>query len=382
MVREPVRSWLAIASLLGWIQEVTPVAEFVSKEAGGRVEPDAFKVWTGGQPKSPNHMGLVGATIKLGPKVCKTVSVAKFGDRTTGEVKKRVLRLSKYDRQAGGGFDFDNPVAACSVENEEIERLLALLNEDIDHAGRYRVVDAKSPAGDLLSLVKDRPEDLHVVIEALSTHAAPEVIGAALARSKGGLSSAETAVILHRRNLLEGAAAAAADLGVTETDMQRLIGNAWWIFGGRYTGIVPRRQLLQLDEHDIPLVCADRSLHIVELKGPVIPSLIKRHRNHWIVSSEVHEATMQATNYVRTADELGASAERNLREELGIEVDLRRVFATVVIGHREHLVAENLPEEQFDVALRTYNAALNRVQVITYDQLFDAASRSLVFEGT
>ena len=41
-----------------------------------------------------------------------------------------------------------------------------------------------------------------------------------------------------------------------------------------------------------------------------------------------------------------------------------------------------MPPEQFDVALRTYNAALSRVQVITYDQLFDAAGRSLIFDGT
>ena len=37
----------------------------------------------------------------------------------------------------------------------------------------------------------------------------------------------------------------------------------------------------------------------ITLKGPDIPSLIKKHRNHWIVGNDVHEVTMQATNYVR-----------------------------------------------------------------------------------
>jgi len=347
----------------------------------GQVQDDAFKIWTAGQPKSPNHMGLVGATLKLGPKVCKTVSVAKYGDAGKGEVKSRVLKVASYSRQQDGGFDFANPETTWYIENEEIERLLAFLNEDVDQAGRYKVVDALSPWADLLDVVKEHPDQVRTLVEALSSRTEPAVFGMALARSEEGLTSAEMAVILHRRDLLDRAEAAAVQPGVTEREMQRQIGKAWWIFGGRYVGVVPRRELLQLDEHDIPLVSADKALHIVELKGPLVPSLIRKHRNHWIVGDEVHEATMQATNYVRTADELGASAERNLREELGIDVDLRRVSSTVVIGHRQHITVEDMPEEQFDVALRTYNAVLNRVQVVTYDQLFDAARRSLVFEG-
>jgi len=326
-------------------------------------------------------MGLVGATVKLGPKVCKTVTLSRYGDGNTGEVKKRVLRVSSFERLPDGSFDYEHPNATWFVENEEIETLLAFLNEDVDYAGRYRVVDARSPAGDLLDLIKDRPDDLHALVEALGAGADPGVVADALSRSEGGLTSAEAAVLIHRRALVGEAVTRSALPGVSETDMQALIGDAWWLFGGRYAGVVPRRQLLQLDEHDIPLVCLDGSLHIVELKGPEVPSLIKRHRNHWIVGNDVHEAAMQATNYIRTADELGAGAERNLREELGIDVDLRRVFATVVIGHREHLVAEGMPAEQFDLALRTYNAALSRVQVVTYDQLFHAARRSLAFDA-
>jgi len=352
-----------------------------SRDPVGSGARDAFKVWSAARSESPNHMGLVGATVKLGPKVCKTVTLAQYGDGSTGEMKKRVLRVSSYDRLPDGGFDYEHPSATWFVENEEIETLLAFLNEDIDQAGRYRVIDALSPASDLLDLINDHPDDLHALVEALGAGADPGVVGDALSQSEGGLTSAEAAVLLHRRALLEEAASVAATPSVSETEMQRLIGDAWWLFGGRYVGVVPRRQLLQLDEHDIPLVCADGSLHIVELKGPQIPSLIKKHRSHWIVGNDVHDAAMQATNYIRTADELGAGAERNLREELGIDVDLRRVFATVVVGHREHLVAEGMPAEQYDLALRTYNAALNRVQVITYDQLFDTARRALAFDA-
>ena len=55
-------------------------------------------------------------------------------------------------------------------------------------------------------------------------------------------------------------------LTVSETEIQRLIGQSYWIFGGRYVGIA-RRDLIPLDQHDIPLIGADGTLHIVELKG-------------------------------------------------------------------------------------------------------------------
>src|SRR5205823_4387645 len=143
-------------------------------------------------------------------------------------------------------------------------------------------------------------------------------------------------------------------------------------FGGRYVGIVPRRDLLPLDQHDIPLIAADGSLHIVELKGPNIPKLVRKYRNHWIVGDEVHQATMQAANYIRTADEWGLSAAKSAHEELGIDVDFRRVFATVVIGHRAYATADDPPPAQLDLALRTYNGHMARVEVVTYDTLFDS----------
>jgi hypothetical protein len=347
------------------------------KVAGGT--DDAFRVWSAGQPQSPNHRGSTGATIKLGPKVCKTVQVRQFGDSSTGEIKKRELRFSKFNR-VGGGFDFTAPAETWHCENEEIERVLAFLNQDVKQPGRYRVIDAASPIADLIEVVRDRPDDVGQLVAALGDQMDLAALGSALARSEAGITTAEAAVIAARRELLAAAIDLARRPDSTETQMHALIADAWWLFGGRYVGIVPRRDLLQLDQHDIPLVRADGSLHIVELKGPNIPTMIRRHRNHWIVGNAVHEAAMQATNYVRTADELGAGVQRNVREELGIEVDLRRVFATVVLGHRDHADAEGMPPEQFDVTLRTYNAVLNRVEVVTFDQLFDAADRGLRFD--
>lgn len=255
--------------------------------SSGDTRPDEFKAWTAGQPTSPNHLGLEGVTLKLGRRVCKTASLAKYGDPDTGEVKKRHLNLLKLDRSPDGRFRFEAPDVTLSFENEEIDRLRIFLDDELEGPGRYRLIDATSPLADLIDAMRGRPDDLVEVVAALATDAQDDALADALSRTSAGVTQAEAAVILHRRDLLGRAQESARNPDSTETDMQRLISDAWWIFGGRYVGVLPRRRLLQLDEHDIPLVCSDQSLHIVELKGPVIPALVKQHRNHWIVGNEV-----------------------------------------------------------------------------------------------
>lgn len=160
--------------------------------------------------------------------------------------------------------------------------------------------------------------------------------------------------------------------------MQRAMGEQYWLFGGRYVGVADRRNLTVLDSLDVPLLGADGTLHIVELKGPNVPGLVRRHRSHLVVGVEVHQATSQAMNYLRSLDEQGATLSTTYRNEYGRDVDMQRVFATVVIGHPAH--ASGLESRQVEQTLRTYNAHLSRVEVITWATLLDAAARALDFE--
>jgi hypothetical protein len=153
-----------------------------------------------------------------------------------------------------------------------------------------------------------------------------------------------------------------------------------WLFGGRYVAVASRQKLTFLDSFDIPLVTASGALHIVELKGPVIPKLIRKHRNHFIPGDAIHEAVSQTMNYLRSLDEEGLQTEAVMRRAGTETYNLRRAFATVVIGHSAHLADGT--REQLDDALRTYNSHLSRIEVVTYEDLFDAAGRSLEFEQT
>jgi hypothetical protein len=343
---------------------------------------DAFRVWVSQQPQGEGHMGLRGAVIKQGRDVMKTVTETNYGDKATGEIKKRELRFRTHGRHKDGqpGWDFDEPDPKTTwwCENEEVERLHSFLQADVARTGRYRVVDTDSPSGIVLGLLRNGDVDSQALTEALVRHGNVGELVGLLAASDEGLSAARSAVVARRRDLVTKLQTVIQDPTKTETHVQRLIGAAYWIFGGRYVGVASRRNLIPLDQHDIPLLGADGTLHIVELKGPSIPKLVRTHRNHWIVGDDVHEAVGQAMNYVRAFDELGAGLSTHYRNELGQEYDMRRVFATVVIGHPKHVRV--VDERTIQQTIRCYNAHLSRVEVMTYKDLADTAERALAFE--
>jgi hypothetical protein len=345
----------------------------VSGDGGDR---DEFEVWVNRQPTRPGHFGYRTAWLKDGPQVAKTVTYAEFGDPTSGEVKNRELRFRTSPRRAGQ-WDFDTPNTTWACQNDELDKLLAFLQSEVG-TGHYRLVDSDSPQAALVDLLSSGDVDVDTLVAALVAGGNAAELGLALARSAGGLVAAGTAVLEQRRALIARLRAMAADPKTTETNMQHVMGDSYWLFGGRYVGIADRRNLVPLDQHDVPLVGADGTLHIVELKGPSVPRLVRRHRNHHIVGNEVHEATSQATNYLANLDKHGAALTTMYRDNFGLEYDMHRVFATVVIGHPAHV--DGVTARQVEQTLRTYNSHLSRVEVMTWAMLLDAAERALNFE--
>ena len=193
-----------------------------------------------------------------------------------------------------------------------------------------------------------------------------------------GLTATEAAIIRQRRSIVSELRALAIDPGANETKMQSAIGNRHWLFGGRYIGVA-ERSLIPLDQHDIPLISADGSLNIVELKGPE-SKLVRRHRSHLIVANEVHEAVSQCLNYLRAIDEMGASIEFLQRNERGVSYDLRRARGTILIGHADRVNLDGVTREQVEQTIRSYNAHLTRIQVITYSDFIESADRALQFD--
>ncbi|RIV34556.1 Shedu anti-phage system protein SduA domain-containing protein [Micromonospora radicis] len=241
-----------------------------------------------------------------------------------------------------------------------------------DTPGRYRIIRGSAETALWLERVlrggRVDVEDAHDVASSLAV--SPEAMAVLAADTEGKLlfRAAELQERAQGLKLLRGVI---EDPQASEHDLQRSLQGQPWIFGGRFVGEAAHRRLVPGDEVDIPLVRGDGALHVVELKlsmrlGGV---LVKRHRNAWVPTSLVHDAVGQAVNYLVGLDE---NRER-IRREFGIET--RRASAVVLIGHPA--LQPDVPEEEINETLRTFNTHLNRVEVLTYKELVDSAERSL-----
>ncbi|MEU0221710.1 Shedu anti-phage system protein SduA domain-containing protein [Streptomyces sp. NPDC006265] len=208
--------------------------------------------------------------------------------------------------------------------------------------------------------------------EARKIVASPEAL-ALLAADDQGRILLQAAELRRRAARLKELRTVVEDRTASEADVQRALDGQHWIFGGRF--VEEAAPLVPGDEVDIPLIRGDGALHIVELKrsmslkGP----LVKRHRAAWVPAAQVHEAVGQAVNYLTGLDE---NRER-IRADFGIEP--RRASALVLVGHPA--LHPEVAEEEVNEALRTFNAHLTRVEVLTYKELVDNAERSLAGDG-
>ncbi|MDX2694378.1 DUF4263 domain-containing protein [Streptomyces ipomoeae] len=202
----------------------------------------------------------------------------------------------------------------------------------------------------------------------------PETLALLAADDKGQLII-QAAELRRRATGLEELRAVVEDPNALERDLQRALEGQHWIFGGRFVGEAAQRRLVPGDEVDIPLIRGDGALRIVELKRAMglREPLVTRHRNAWVPAAQVHRAVSQAVNYLVGLDE----DRSRIRDEFGIET--RRAGALVLIGHPA--LHPDVPEEEITEALRTFNAHMSRVEVLTYKELLDNARRSLGGSG-
>ncbi|WP_329326060.1 Shedu anti-phage system protein SduA domain-containing protein [Streptomyces luteogriseus] len=245
-----------------------------------------------------------------------------------------------------------------------------------DRPGRYVIPRGRAEITLWLERIirSGRIDVMDPAVEARRIVASPEAL-ALLAADDQGRILLQAAELRRRAARLKELRTVVEDRTASEADVQRALEGQYWIFGGRFVDEAAHRRLVPGDEVDIPLIRGDGALHIVELKrsmslkGP----LVKRYRDAWVPAAQVHEAVGQAVNYLTGLDE---NRER-IRADFGIET--RRASALVLVGHPA--LHPEVPEEEVNEALRTFNAHLTRVEVLTYKELVDNAERSLAGDG-
>ncbi|MER7010354.1 Shedu immune nuclease family protein [Saccharopolyspora sp. NPDC000359] len=264
-----------------------------------------------------------------------------------------------------------------ATAEEVLQHLLELSNDGrfvdapADRPGRYRVVRGRSEMALWLERVFRHRIDIEDPGEAARRVVSSPDALAALADDAEASALLKAAELKRQAESLVEIRRIAEDPDATEHSMQAKLEAHPWIFGGRFVGASARRRLVPGDEIDIPLIRADGSLHVVELKRSMGVPIVKRHRNAWVPTAEVHDAVSQVINYLVGLDE----HRKRIRDEFGVET--RRASGMVIIGHPAH--HSEIGEEEVDEALRLFNSHLSRVEVMTYKDLLDSAERALTW---
>lgn len=327
----------------------------------------AFEYKLQGLYDYPGLLSTEKVVVKNGPRAYKTASLLYWGNEATGAVRKTELRVQQWDARVDGpGYAFDATPKKWSCEDDEIKAVQALLNRTFPESGRYQLIgqgaDVSSVVAEIHSGSVDR-DAVQRIVAALSSK--PELADALAQMDHGNLlaglieRSRQQAGLRKWRQVVENPDS-------KEGDIQKVLEKEWWVFGGRYIRPAIRRTLVVGDQLDMALVRADGALHVIEIKQANIPNLIVKHRNHYRVGDDVHEAASQAMNYLRSLDEDRAGVLTRFH------VDPRRAFATVVVGHPK-FIRNGLSPELVSETIRTYNSHLSRVEVMTYADLLNGA---------
>lgn len=323
---------------------------------------------TTGSSLQPKFLGARSVELKTLGKTFKKATLVAHGSDPADPSHVR-MEIKQY-RRVLGGFNFDAPPEfTFYLENDQIQVLKAFLEGQFIADGYYIRTDSKEMAqqvasmsaenlGDVLAAISDKKH----LIEAIQASGHADFLADYVTNEKKRveIGHLETAVW---------------DKDSDEETFQKILERNPWMFGGQYVAAWPERTMVRGDQFDVPLITADGSLHLVELKKAHVSPLIRKVRNHLMVSGLVHEAVSQTQNYLRSLDE-----ERyQIKTNFGI--DPRRVHATLVIGHVDHDSNPVPTQEEIYETIRTYNSYMTRVTVMTYDQLVTNARNAIEMHG-
>jgi hypothetical protein len=322
-------------------------------------------------PINPNFQVIQRAVIKAGPRHYKAATVFNIKDPATGNVVRRSLQVNSFPFTVGGGINFGekNRLARWGCEGDEIERLRLFLNAlpETQTPGQHTVI--RGPASptlkQILELIGTQQFDTPQFLSLISALAGrvkelrelPE-----LGETDNLRMVAAALRVAHRSRALAKLQNLISQNAIEE-EFQKLLTENWWMLGGQYVAMVPRRDWTVEETVDIMLKRADEYFEIIELKRSYTPLLVQDH-GKWIVSGDVNRAVNQAGHYIA---EIEANRNNILRKW---KIDLFKLKARILVG----LIDDNDPAVAAKrEALRMYNSHLHRIEVITFDELFRTA---------
>ena len=142
------------------------------------------------------------------------------------------------------------------------------------------------------------------------------------------------------------------------------------MFGSEYSELLDRHVWVRDDKQDFMLIrTADGYLEIVEIKTPFEQPLFIHDASHdsFYTSARLSQVIGQVMRYI---EQVERDRDRILAQD---RQDPLKIRARIIVGRDGN--------EGHQTALRNLNAHLNRIEVLTFDQLLRIANRVLnIFE--
>jgi hypothetical protein len=334
---------------------------------------------------NPNVGKVLQVVLKDGPRVFKIATMFEIRDPASGGFHHYSLRLDHIEKKKDGWFA--KPERSMSLESAEVDHLHAFLSSLADGklAGR---------TGDLHIIGTADYERLATVVgmlDRLPAHDRLELASAIISRIQGPgpgieqfvrvFSSANKEVIASiavASRLVEYEAASERleelieDSATTEQELQQFLQKNSWMFGSEYSELLDRRTWTRDDRLDFMLRrTVDGYLEIVEIKTPAVGALFRYDASHdsHFASSDLSRVVGQTVRYI---DEVERKRDSLIAAD---GVDPLKIRARIIIGRDGDAVQS--------AALRSFNAHLSRIEVLTFDQLLRIAKQVLsVFRPT
>jgi len=331
---------------------------------------------------NPNVGRIEQVVLKEGPRAFRVATLLEIIDPSTGGPHHYSLKIDSIDRLSTGWFHkADRSVRLEGAEPNEIERLCRFLQAHLEgkltessgelhvlRTGDYRKLEAivehlpHWPSPDLVELLKriiprlqGSGEYVGQFIEALEQSESETVKSLSIA-SRIVAQGREYSRLVQ---LIE-------EPGTGEQALQDILGRNPWMFGSEYSELLDRRTWTRDDNVDFMLRrTADNYLEVIEIKTPFKEALLNHDKSHdsYYPSSKFSLALGQVVRYVA---ELERSRDSILSKD---GVDTLKIRARLIIGRD----GDDAQQE----ALRSFNAHLHGIEIVTYDQLLRIASRVL-----
>ena len=332
--------------------------------------------------RNPNIGRVHTAKLYEGPRVSKVATLREILVGATGEHHHWALTVASFKKLKVGWFvEKEKSVTIEDNQDGSVQKLLTLLQSSLtdalpDESGEYHVLSAEAAQGveNLLELASEASDQskvdlLEVVLRSdaigrVGTEQLVAVLQSSPAEVIRNLATA-TRLIEYQRALDEFKQLV-SDCCDNETTIQKHLEANPWLFGSEYSVLLDRRKWTR--DHSLDFMLrrtTDGYLEIIEIKTPFADPILRYDRSHdsYYPSAKLSLVQGQVGRYISEVKRKRDSIRADDRE------DPLEIRARVVIGRDGNDAHQH--------ALRSHNAQLHSIDILTFDQLVRIGERTL-----